>query len=177
MSRIPTRLLFALVLAGALAASELAPAEAPKGAPPPPPARKIPGLTAPDTHPGGCVDCHVNYPELKLDTRFSTLMAGLAAKVEPQLLERSQAASGAGLKLKGKHPKLPAAVKDVPASCLKCHTATSKTAPPFAPLVHAIHLTGGEKNSFLTVFQGECTLCHKLDAKTGTWRMPSGPEK
>jgi len=29
----------------------------------------------------------------------------------------------------------------------------------------------------MTLFQGECTHCHKLDAMTGKWSMPSGPEK
>ncbi|KAA0255833.1 hypothetical protein FBQ97_05035 [Acidobacteria bacterium ACD] len=162
------------VLASLLAAA--APAAPSEGAPPLPPARKVPGITAPDTHPGGCVDCHVRYPERKADERLSVLMAGWRTKVGPELLAKSQAASPPGMKLKGKHPPLSAA-KDVPASCLRCHSPGSKSAPPFAALVHAIHLTGGEANHFLTVFQGECTLCHKLDAATGTWRMPSGPEK
>ena len=33
-----------------------------------PPARKIPGMTAADTHPGACVDCHIIYKEMNLDT-------------------------------------------------------------------------------------------------------------
>ncbi len=48
------------------------------GAPPMPPARKIPGITAPDTHPGACVDCHIVYKEMNLDARFSTLVKGWA---------------------------------------------------------------------------------------------------
>ena len=44
-------------------------------------------------------------------------------------------------------------------------------------MIHEIHLTGGDTNHFLTMFQGECTLCHKLDAKSGAWAIPSGPER
>jgi hypothetical protein len=44
-------------------------------------------------------------------------------------------------------------------------------------MMHAMHLTGGEKNPFLTMYQGECTLCHKLDGRTGAWTIPSGTEK
>jgi len=51
-----------------------------------------------------------------------------------------------------------------------------KKAPPFAPLVRVIHLTGGAENHFMTIFQGECTHCHKLDVQTGAWSVPSGPE-
>ena len=166
----------AVALASLLVASAPAPAAPPEGVPPLPPARKIPGLTAPDTHPMGCVDCHIRYPERKQDTRLSTLIAGWKTKVDPKLLATAQAVSPAGTKLKGKHPPA-SATKDVPASCLRCHSPASKSAPPFAALVHAVHLTGGDKNPFLTDFQGECTLCHKLDAKTGRWKMPSGPEK
>jgi len=35
----------------------------------------------------------------------------------------------------------------------------------------------GDSNSFLTVLQGGCTPCHELDAKSGVWAVPSGPEK
>jgi hypothetical protein len=36
---------------------------------------------------------------------------------------------------------------------------------------------GRVRNHFLALFHGECTLCHKLDAKSGAWAIPSGPEK
>jgi hypothetical protein len=148
-----------------------------KAAPAPPPMRKIPGVTAEDGYPHGCVDCHINYVEMKRDTRFSTLTAEWSEKVEPGLLAKAQAAAPKGLTLRGKHPAVTAALKDIPAKCLVCHSKSSKTAPPFGDMMHEIHLTGGEQNFFLTIFQGECTYCHKLDMSTGHWTIPSGPEK
>lgn len=142
-----------------------------------PPARKIPALTAPDTHPKGCVDCHIQYPDLKKDERISTLMASWTTKVDTGLLKKAQAAAPAGVTLKGKHPRTTTAAKEAPRSCIGCHSKGSKTAPPFAQMIHLIHLTGGNENKFLAIFQGECTLCHKLDAATGQWTMPSGVEK
>jgi hypothetical protein len=143
-----------------------------------PPARKIPGITAPDTHPAGCVDCHINYVDMKLDARFSTLMKSWAAGVPPALVSHAKGAAPAGLAITGKHPAVAAgSFKNIPGSCLVCHGKASKVAPPFARMIHEIHLTGGDKNHFLTMFQGECTLCHKLDAKSGAWAIPSGPEK
>ncbi|MGE5345035.1 MAG: hypothetical protein ACM3JH_03690 [Acidithiobacillales bacterium] len=169
----PTRALLVLVAPLAFSASSGA------AGPPPerlPPVRKIPGLTAPDTHPKGCVDCHIQYPDRKLDERFSTLMAAWTTKVNAGLLKKAQAAAPAGVTLKGKHPKTPA-MREIPRSCLGCHSKGSKTAPPFGQMIHLFHLTGGNENRFLTIFQGECTLCHKLDAATGQWTMPSGVEK
>lgn len=142
-----------------------------------PPARKIPGLTAEDKFPRGCVDCHINMPERNQDERISTLMSKWNKKVEPELLEKAQAVAPAGMTLKGVHPKVPVSLKNIPAGCLPCHGKTSKIAPPLAQLVHTIHLSGGEDNHFLTIFQGECTHCHKLERKTASWSIPSGPEK
>ncbi|HEX5042895.1 MAG TPA: hypothetical protein VFV75_08315 [Candidatus Polarisedimenticolaceae bacterium] len=148
------------------------------GAPsPPPPARKIPGITATDAYPHGCVDCHINYVDEQRDTRFKTLLASWSERADPALLAKAQATMPTGAALKGKHPAVGTALQSVPAKCLPCHSKTSKTAPPFAPLMHAIHLGGGADNPFLTVFQGECTHCHKLNAKTGLWSVPSAAEK
>jgi hypothetical protein len=58
-----------------------------------------------------------------------------------------------------------------------CHVRDSRVAPPFAKLLHEIHLVGGKENHFLTLANGTCTSCHKLDQKTGTWRLGSGIEK
>jgi hypothetical protein len=55
--------------------------------------------------------------------------------------------------LKGKHPKV-----------------------EVARMAHPVHLTGGDENHFMTLFQGECTHCHKLDRATGAWSIPSAPE-
>lgn len=143
----------------------------------PPPARKIPGITVPDNFPHACVDCHLNYVEMKLDTRFSTLMQHWTEMTEPKLLQKARAAAPEGLKVTGKHPPVGNIYDDIPGKCLVCHNRESKIAPPFARMLHKIHLTGGEENHFLTLFQGECTHCHKLDQATGRWVIPSGPEK
>ncbi|MGE5177993.1 MAG: hypothetical protein ACM3PF_02745 [Bacteroidota bacterium] len=147
------------------------------GSPPPlPPARKIPGINAPDEFPNGCVSCHVNLPERHMDQRLSTLMKGWTVKVDPALLAKAQAAAPAAVTLKGKHPAVSAALKDVPAGCVKCHGAASKKAPPFARLIHRIHLVGADENHYMTEFQGECTYCHKLNQATGAWSVASAPE-
>jgi len=123
------------------------------------------------------VDCHINYTEMNMDTRLSTLLSQWSEEVEPGLLAKAQAACPEGLTLKGKHPAAAFSLKNIPSGCLTCHGAKSTKAPPFARLMHSIHLTGGEKSPYLTLFQGECTLCHKLDAASGALSIPSGPEK
>ena len=142
-----------------------------------PPLRQIPGVTAPDQFPRGCVDCHVNRPDLKLDVRLSTLLGQWEKQVEPELLARIRSFTPAAIPLKGKHPKFAAATAEIPKSCLMCHARTSKFAPPFVQLLHGLHLVGGEKNHFLAMFQGECTHCHKLDKATGVWSLGGGTEK
>jgi hypothetical protein len=147
------------------------------GRPPLPPARKIPGIVAADPFPNACTDCHIHYADMKLDTRFGTLMARWSEQVEPGLLKKAQAAAPKGLVLKGRHPAVQGVLTDIPGKCLSCHGKSSTVAPPFSSMLHAIHLTGGEENHFLTLFQGECTYCHKLDPSTGRWRVPSAAEK
>jgi hypothetical protein len=141
-----------------------------------PPARQIPGINAEDRFPGGCVDCHINMPERKMDERLSTRMGRWVEGVEPQLLARIEPSAPAGAGLKGKHPVATASLKNIPAGCISCHGKSSTAAPSFAAMIHLLHL-GGEGNHFITLFQGECALCHKFDARNGTWSVPSGPEK
>lgn len=171
MSTKPTSCCFAMLLAVSLMSS---PAHSQQ---PLPPARKIPGINAPDENPHACVDCHINHPEMNLDARFSTQLVQWGEKVEPGLLAKAQASAPKGLILRGRHPRTTNAVNNIPASCLVCHKKDSKTSPPFAQMIHTIHLTGGEENHFLTIFQGECTYCHKLDMKSGQWTIPNGAEK
>jgi hypothetical protein len=142
-----------------------------------PPARSIPGLTTEDKFPNGCVDCHINMPNINQDERISTLMSKWNKKVGSKLLEKAQAVAPAGVTLKGIHPRVLEFSKNIPGTCIPCHSNTSKNAPPFAALLHSIHLTGGNENHFMTIFQGECTHCHKMDAAKGVWIMPSGSEK
>ncbi len=137
-----------------------------------PAAREIPGITGKDVFPRGCVDCHTGKPGNPVP--LSAVIKSFSARVDPKDLARLQAFAPKGLTLKGKHPPVP--IKDVPANCFRCHAAT-KSAPPFAALIHGIHLTGGETNPFLTKFGGECTHCHKFNAANGQWSIGTGSEK
>lgn len=143
----------------------------------PPQARRIPGLTVEDAFPRACVDCHVNLPDRGMDMRISTLMSRWTTAVEPALLARAQLVMPPGVRLVGVHPRATSSLSDIPAGCMDCHGGGAASAPPFAGLLHVIHLTGGEENHFLTEFQGECTYCHKLDPTTGEWKVPSGAER
>lgn len=138
--------------------------------------RQIPGLTAPDRFPNGCVDCHV-AAQGGADMRLSTLMAGYAKQVPAALLEKTRAAAANPGRVKGAHPPVPNVKANIPQSCLAaCHKAGSTIAPPFATLMHLVHLTG-TPNQFLARHQGECTHCHKPDPKTGVMRIPSAAER
>jgi hypothetical protein len=137
-------------------------------------ARKIPGITTKDAFPRACVDCHTGRAGMAAP--LSTIMKEWSEKIDGKRLARLQTFVPKSLMLKGKHPSV-TTIKDVPAGCMKCHAAMAKLAPPFAPVIHAIHLTGGDANSFLTTFQGECTHCHKFNVVSGQWSMPSGTEK
>lgn len=147
------------------------------GPPPPPAARKIPGVNAADAYPRACVDCHIVMKEFNMDTRLSRHMAQWTQAVEPKLLECARAAAIEPAKLTGKHPQATASLQNIPGACIACHKKDSKTAPPFARLLHAIHLGGGDQSPFMTYFQGECTHCHKLDPTSGRWSIPSAAEE
>lgn len=141
-----------------------------------PPARPIPGITIEDLYPRACVDCHIVYEDVELDARLSTLLKGWLEHVEPELLEKAQAAAPEGVTLEGKHPSVSFAMADIPSACTSCHSKISDDLPPLGRMLHVIHLTGGDANTFLTAFHGECTHCHKLDRATGEWSVPSAPE-
>jgi hypothetical protein len=167
---VPTALLAAVLGLPATAGS---PATA--GAGPGP--RVVPGLTGEDTHPGACVDCHVDFPERGMDARLSVWLARWTrGEVEPRLLQQARASAPPGVAIEGRHPEASDSLGDIPGACLECHGTDAREAPPFARLIHLVHLEGGAQNHFMTVFQGECTLCHKLDARTGQWIVPSEPE-
>lgn len=137
-----------------------------------------PAAAAVDPYPNGCVDCHVVQKDKGGDQRLSVALKNwTTGKVDATLLAQSKASAPAGLVLKGKHPAADDALDDIPGACLDCHSVTSKKAPPFARLLHLVHLTGGTNNAFVTTYKSDCTTCHKLDSKTGEWSLPSGPEK
>lgn len=142
-----------------------------------PPPRNIPGITTGDTFPSGCINCHLNFVDRKMDTRISTSLVKWMEKVDPKLLEKAQAASSKGVVLVGKHPSATESLDDIPLACIECHSNMSQNAPSFSQMVHLIHLTGGQENHYLTLFQGECTHCHKFNPDTGKWFIPSGGEK
>jgi hypothetical protein len=137
----------------------------------------IPGITTPDRTPHACVDCHVNRPEANADYRLPTILAKWKDAVDPEILQKAKAAAPEGKVLAGKHPDVATRIKTIPDDCLKCHGRNSQSAPPFAKLLHAIHLVGGQQNHFLTIANGTCTSCHKLDQKTGAWHLGSGEAK
>lgn len=141
------------------------------------PPRDIPGITTDDMFPSGCVGCHLNFTDRNMDTRISTSLANWAEKVEPKLLEKAQAATPKESVLTGKHPPASASLADIPKACIACHNNMRQNAPAFSQMVHLIHLVGGQDNHYLTLFQGECTHCHKFDPNTGKWFTPSGSEK
>jgi hypothetical protein len=165
----------AVILSVAVAARPSAADVTTAGAPPAP--RQVPGLTATDTHPGACVDCHVVYRERGMDVRLSVLLKKWTdGDVEPGLLALARASAPAGLTVEGRHPEVARSLGDIPAACLDCHGSASNEAPPFARLIHLVHLAGAGQNHFMAEYQGECTLCHKLDRRTGEWSIPSRPE-
>lgn len=134
------------------------------------------GLAA-DAYPMGCVSCHTVDKAKGADHRLSVaLTQWTLGKIDADLLAMSKASAPAGVTLKGKHPSAEDSLDDIPGACLDCHDAGSKKAPPFGQLLHLVHLTGAN-NTFVSTFKGDCTHCHKLDAKTGAWSMPSGPER
>lgn len=163
--------------AALLAACLCWPASALSQAPPLPPAREIPGITTEDRYPGACVDCHIRYPEPDPDARFSTFLSAWAQEVDSTLMAKARASSAPGVTLEGRHPETkPEVLASIPRSCIGCHTRRADEAPDLARLVHKIHLEGGASSVFLTVFQGECTHCHKLNLERGIWTVPSGSE-
>lgn len=143
-----------------------------------PPLPEIPGITAADPFPGGCIDCHIERPEEGMDVRISTQMKKWYERVDAKVLTRIQAVAAETMELSGQHPRLPAqSYEDIPASCMECHVGAQEGLLPMGPMLHSLHLTGGRENHFLTLFGGECTHCHKFDADTGVWSIPSGSEK
>ncbi|MEQ1731078.1 MAG: hypothetical protein ABL982_22140 [Vicinamibacterales bacterium] len=170
------RLQAIVLTAAVLLVSSLVPAAAGQAASPSPAVRQIPGLTAKDAYPNGCVDCHIVSKDA--DGRIGALMATWTSAVPAALTEKARASSVDASKIKGKHPAVANVKANIPQTCIAaCHKPGSTTAPPFARLMHVIHLTGGSGNRFLTANQGECMHCHKLDQKTGTWKTASSAEK
>jgi hypothetical protein len=134
--------------------------------------------SAADPFPMGCVSCHTVDKAKGADHRLSVaLTEWTLGKVDAGLLAHAKASAPAGVTLKGKHPSAEDSLDDIPGACLDCHSADSKKAPPFARLLHLVHLTGGATNHYVTAYKSDCMNCHKLNTKNGEWSMPSGAEK
>lgn len=143
-----------------------------------PPLPEIPGITVADPFPDACVDCHVDRPEEGMDVRISTQMHEWHENVDAKVMGRVRAVVRDTVELSGQHPQLSAqSYEDIPASCMDCHAGRNKGVPAMGPMLHALHLMGGRENHFLTLFGGQCTHCHKFDADTGVWSIPSRSEK
>jgi hypothetical protein len=142
-----------------------------------PPSRPIPGITTEDLFPNGCVDCHINYTDMNLDTRLSTILARWSEAVEPAVLDAARGIAGPDIALTGVHPRVDQVLVDIPAACFGCHQDGAKGVVPLVPLLHKLHLGGGNEGVFLRLFQGECTHCHKLDKASGRWQVPSARER
>jgi len=146
----------------------------PSGAPPP---RAIPGITSEDQFPTACVGCHLKYRDMNLDTRLSTVMRAWSKQVDPEFLQIAQSVVDPDLVLSGVHPEVDVAQQEIPAVCLNCHESGTDNPVPLVPFLHKVHLDSKGKAVFLSMFQGECTHCHKLDKATGRWSVPNATEE
>jgi len=145
---------------------------------------QIPGITAEDTWPNGCVNCHKGVgdpaePQTKLSIKLKEWAKGAPA----ELVELLQKAAPEGVTLTGRHPEVDVSTAEIPSTCYACHALdkeTGKARYPSAPLfprgLHLVHFNGREKSEFVTEFGGWCTACHKLDFDTGEWTMKQGKE-
>ena len=138
---------------------------------------EIPGLTTEDRFPRGCVDCHIDMPQINQDERLSSVMSAWDRKVPPELVEKAKAVARDDLAIKGRHPLSEKMFQAIPENCQDCHENGSGSVVPLVPLIHLIHLSGGEDNHYLTIFQGHCTHCHKFDLNTGIANLPSANEQ
>lgn len=136
---------------------------------------QIPGITAEDTHPNGCVDCHKQGND---PGRLSTIIAKWAQGVDADILDKVKPAFPASSPPSGKHPDVSSMIasSELPSICLSCHAEGSTSPPELSKLLHLIHFKGqAESNSFLTTFGGFCTNCHKL-GDNGDMVLKSGKE-
>ncbi|MEI6387927.1 MAG: hypothetical protein WCQ50_14955 [Spirochaetota bacterium] len=112
----------------------------------------LPGIMVADEHPRGCVDCHVQGSDGQ-DKRLNKSVMAIK-----------------------NHPNLSKAFKDslIPDSCIVCHKASSKLGSLTA-IIHKVHYEGKEKSAFITLYQGACLNCHKVELSTGVMSIKHGP--
>jgi hypothetical protein len=108
----------------------------------------LPGITAKDEYPNGCVDCHRNAGANQ-DHRLNVALS----------------------QIKG-HPDVTKIVKKVPDDCLTCHKGTGKV-PALADVLHKAHYGAEAKSIFVTVYKGACLNCHQIDLASGNITVKS----
>lgn len=111
---------------------------------------KLSGITADDSHPNGCVDCHAQRGDQ--DLRLGT-----------------------GLKYNPKHPDMTGKVNVVPQDCAMCHQP-GEEAGALSAISHKAHYKNPTQNKFIMYYQGECLACHRLDMSTGIMKMKNAPK-
>jgi len=136
-----------------------------------------PSSAVSDPFPNACVDCHLSFPERGLDVRLSKILEAYREEASPKARLAAQRVASPHLRLQGRHPDVTGSMESIPEACLTCHGQNEPTAPPFAQLIHVLHLVGGEENHYVTEFQGDCRNCHKLDAAAGRLVVPSAGER
>lgn len=133
----------------------------------------IPGVTAEDTHPNGCVDCHRKAGEDQ-DYRLSTAIAEWASEGAPEELIEWSEAAWPNASLSGQHPGVSGFVasQTLPDSCYNCHGEGSGM--PLKPLLHTVHFAGGGDNHFVSGYDGRCLHCHAMNTDTEFPYPPTG---
>ena len=102
----------------------------------------IPGITAADRFPAGCVDCHIDMPHINQDERLSTIISGWSKNgISSDLLEQARQVARADYRVEGRHPNSADIYRNIPATCIDCHQQGSGSGVPFAPLMHLVHLS------------------------------------
>ena len=143
----------------------------------------IPGVTAEDTHPNGCVDCHRKAGEDR-DYRLSTAIEEWATEGAPEELIEWSEAAWPDASLSGQHPGVSGFVasQTLPDNCYNCHGEGSGM--PLKPLLHTVHYAGGGENHFVSGYDGRCLQCHTMNTDvdfpyppTGEVEMKSGREQ
>ena len=100
----------------------------------------LPGITAKDEYPLGCVDCHKN------EGRDRTVASVLGKAKD--------------------HPNVAKLVKTVPTDCTMCHKAGTKV-PELNLVIHTVHFRELATNPFVTSYGGVCLTCHAYSVTGG----------
>ena len=109
----------------------------------------LPAEETADAFPDGCVSCHVDRTGT-IDMRLHVLLREIG------------------------HPDV-SRVRRVPRDCLRCHRPDEDSDdPPLSALVHEIHYDIPTANSFVTIYEGECGRCHRMDPDEGEAHVKIG---